>query len=99
MVSPWSAAMASAIAFTAGGVLPLAAILLSTQQLRVPMTFVVVLLALAFTGVLGAKLGGSRAARATVHIVVGGALARPGTPEGVFRGNLGVVEFWVWALS
>ena len=23
----------------------------------------------------------------------------PGTPEGVFRGNLGVVEFWVWALS
>jgi len=23
----------------------------------------------------------------------------PGTPEGDFRGNLGVVKFWVWALS
>ncbi len=67
--------MASAVAFTAGGVLPLAAILLSPQQLRVPLTFAVVLLALAFTGVLGAKHGGSRPARATVRVVVGGALA------------------------
>ncbi len=51
------------------------AILCLLPGLRVPVTFVVVLLALALTGVLSAKLGGARWAPAVVRLVVGGALA------------------------
>jgi VIT1/CCC1 family predicted Fe2+/Mn2+ transporter len=42
-------------------------------------TFVAVLIALALTGALGAKLGGSPALRPTVRVVVGGALALAAT--------------------
>lgn len=91
VVSPWNAALASAVAFTVGGVLPLAAILLSPQPWRVPVTFAVVLLALAFTGILGARLGGSRPVRATIRIVVGGAIALAATfAIGSLLGTAGV---------
>ncbi|WP_207455203.1 VIT1/CCC1 transporter family protein [Herbiconiux sp. SYSU D00978] len=74
LVSPWHAAAASAVAFLLGGVLPLAAILLP-DAVRVPVTFAVVLLALALTGAVGARLGGTSAARPALRVVVGGALA------------------------
>ncbi|BAS13110.1 fe(2+)/Mn(2+) transporter pcl1 [Arthrobacter sp. Hiyo8] len=60
IVSPWHAAFASAIAFTLGAVLPMLAILLPPPGLRVPLTFISVLLALAITGAIGR---GSAAAR------------------------------------
>ena len=47
LVNPWAAAFASAAAFTLGAVLPLAAIVLPPAPLRVPVTMVAVLLALA----------------------------------------------------
>ncbi|WP_188676187.1 VIT1/CCC1 transporter family protein [Subtercola lobariae] len=75
VASPWAAAGASALSFIIGGVLPLLAILLPPDQARVAVTFVVVLIALAATGVIGALLGGSRVARATLRVVIGGALA------------------------
>ncbi|BDZ46286.1 VIT1/CCC1 transporter family protein [Naasia aerilata] len=75
LTSPWHAAIASAIAFSIGSVLPLLAILLPPEDMRVPVTFVVVLLALALTGATGAVLGGARKLRATIRVVVGGALA------------------------
>lgn len=78
LVSPWRAAAASAAAFTAGGILPFLTILLP-QPVRIPVTFVVVLLALAATGALGARIGGSPTARATVRVVVGGAVALAAT--------------------
>ena len=40
-----------------------------------PVTFVAVLVALALTGTLGARLGGARKRRAALRVVVGGALA------------------------
>lgn len=75
VASPWHAALASFVAFVAGAVLPMLAILLPPDQLRVPITFFATLLALAGTGALGAYLGGARIGRATVRVVFGGALA------------------------
>ncbi|RFA12904.1 hypothetical protein B7R22_14765 [Subtercola boreus] len=92
VVSPWSAAGASALSFLIGGILPLLAILLPPEAVRVAVTFAVVILALAATGVIGARLGGSPAVRATVRVVVGGALALVATfVVGSLLGTAGVV--------
>ncbi len=92
VVSPWHAAFASAAAFTVGGILPLLAILLPPEPWRVPVTFVVVLVALALTGTLGASVGGSSKRKATLRVVVGGALALIVTfGIGALLGTTGVV--------
>jgi VIT1/CCC1 family predicted Fe2+/Mn2+ transporter len=75
IVSPWHAAFASAIAFLIGAVLPMLAILLPPAEIRVPLTFAAVLVALAATGALGAWIGGGSKWRAAVRVVAGGALA------------------------
>jgi VIT1/CCC1 family predicted Fe2+/Mn2+ transporter len=75
IVSPWHAAFASAVAFLIGAVLPMLAILLPPADVRIPLTFVAVLVALAATGALGAWIGGGSKMRAAVRVVVGGALA------------------------
>lgn len=73
--NPWHAAWASMVAFTVGALLPLLAILLPPTGWRVPVTVVAVVLALAGTGLLSARLGDADARRATVRVVVGGLLA------------------------
>jgi vacuolar iron transporter family protein len=75
LTNPWHAAAASAVAFTAGSLLPLAAILLPPAGARVPVTFAVVVAALAGTGWLSARLGGAPPVRAVLRLVAGGALA------------------------
>jgi VIT1/CCC1 family predicted Fe2+/Mn2+ transporter len=75
VVSPWHAALASAVAFTLGAILPMAAILLPPHDWRVPVTFVSVLVALAITGAVAAHIGGASRVRAMVRTVIGGALA------------------------
>jgi VIT1/CCC1 family predicted Fe2+/Mn2+ transporter len=75
VVSPWHAALASAVAFLVGGVVPLLFILLTPHPVRVPITFAVVILLLAGTGILGARLGGANSVRAALRVVIGGALA------------------------
>ena len=72
--SPVQAAAASALSFTSGALLPMLAILLPPAALRVPVTFAAVLIALALTGALSARLGGSDVRRAVLRVVVGGAL-------------------------
>jgi VIT1/CCC1 family predicted Fe2+/Mn2+ transporter len=79
LTNPWHAAGASAIAFTIGSLLPLIAILLPPPSARVAVTFVVVVLALAMTGVLSAKLGSAPVGRAVARLVGGGALAMAAT--------------------
>jgi VIT1/CCC1 family predicted Fe2+/Mn2+ transporter len=79
VVSPWHAALASALSFTVGGILPLLAILLIADAIRIPITFVVVLIALAGTGAAGARIGGSPVGRATARVVVGGTIALAAT--------------------
>ena len=75
-----------------GALLPLVAILLPIGPWRVPVTFAVVLLALAGTGALGARLGGGGVGRATVRVVIGGAVALAATfAIGLLLGTTGVV--------
>jgi vacuolar iron transporter family protein len=52
------AAFSSAVAFTAGSILPIVAILMLPTGARIPVTFAVVLLALALTGALSVYLDG-----------------------------------------
>jgi vacuolar iron transporter family protein len=73
--NPWHAAWASMAAFTIGALLPLFAIVLPPTAWRIPVTVVAVVLALAFTGLVSARLGKSDAKRATVRVVIGGLLA------------------------
>ncbi|HEY3560586.1 MAG TPA: VIT family protein [Kribbella sp.] len=75
LTNPWHAAGASALAFTVGALLPLIAILLPGPAIRVPLTFAVVLLALAGTEALSAHLGEARPVPAITRLVLGGAVA------------------------
>lgn len=75
LTSPWKAALASAMAFFAGALLPMIAIILPPPDWRIPVTFVAVILALAVTGSLSAHAGGASKIRATARVVFGGVLA------------------------
>src|SRR5580692_2803752 len=61
LANPVQAAAASALSFTLGALLPLLAILLPPATWRVPVTFLAVLAALALTGTVSARIGGSNA--------------------------------------
>lgn len=78
VVSPWHAAIASAISFTIGGILPLLTIL-TPPEIRIPLTFVIVLIALAATGYVAAWIGGASRGKAMIRVVIGGALALAAT--------------------
>ena len=75
LTNPWHAAISSAISFTLGALLPILAILLPPPAARIPITFGAVLVALAVTGWMSARLGGADPVRATKRVVIGGALA------------------------
>jgi len=74
LVNPIEAALASAVSFTVGALLPLLAILLPPQHWRVPVCVVAVLGALAIAGAISARLGAANARRAVLRVVIGGAL-------------------------
>lgn len=73
--NPWHAALASAIAFSSGALVPLLAILLASARLAVAVTVVAVVLALTATGLIATRLGGTPPLRGTVRNVAGGVLA------------------------
>nr|NLI49260.1 VIT family protein [Propionibacterium sp.] len=75
LTSPVVAAVSSALAFVAGSLLPLAAMLLSPDPARLGVTVVSVVLALATTGVLSARWGGTPVVRSIARNVLGGLLA------------------------
>jgi VIT1/CCC1 family predicted Fe2+/Mn2+ transporter len=92
VASPWHAAGASAIAFIIGALLPFLVILLLPATIRIPVTFAAVLIALAATGWLAARIGKSPPLRPTLRVVVGGALALGATfAIGTLLGTTGVV--------
>jgi VIT1/CCC1 family predicted Fe2+/Mn2+ transporter len=91
LTNPWHAAAASFLAFTAGALLPLLAIVLPPTALRVPVTFVSVLLALAFAGWGSARLGSAPVRPAVLRNMGGGALAMAVTyAAGTLLGAAGV---------
>lgn len=73
--SPIGAAIASLIAFTVGGVIPLGTVLAVNHQLRLVATFGAVLAALVITGYLSATVGRAPRPRAIARVVLGGAAA------------------------
>ncbi|WP_416276478.1 VIT family protein [Mycolicibacterium sp. J2] len=75
LTNPWQAAFSSAAAFITGALLPLLAILLPPPSVRIPVTVVAVLVALAITGSVSARLGGAPRGRAVARNIVGGGLA------------------------
>jgi len=79
VVRPWNAALASALAFLCGALLPFIVVLAVPAPWKVPVTFAAVLAALILTGTISARVGGSSTRRGTVRIVVGGAIALAAT--------------------
>ena len=79
LTSPTQAAVASAVSFIVGASIPLIAILLPSEYLRVPLTFIAVVVALILTGFISATLGEASRRKATIRIVIGGILAMTAT--------------------
>ncbi len=75
VVSAGHAAFASAVSFLVGGLVPFLAVVLLPEPVRVPLTFVAVLLALALTGFLSARVNDTPRLRPTARLVAGGAVA------------------------
>ena len=75
LTSPWQAALASAVSFITGAVIPLIAIMLPPEALRIPVTFAAVVVALAATGIVSARMSGAPVAKVTLRVVAGGILA------------------------
>jgi VIT1/CCC1 family predicted Fe2+/Mn2+ transporter len=75
LTSPWHAAFASMVAFTLGALLPLVAITVPPARLRVPVTVLAVLVALAVTGVVSGRLGKAPLSRPLWRNVIGGSVA------------------------
>jgi VIT1/CCC1 family predicted Fe2+/Mn2+ transporter len=75
LTNPWHAAVASAISFLVGAVIPLVAILLPPANIRIPVTFAAVLVALIITGVFSARMSGAKVVPVTLRVVAGGLIA------------------------
>lgn len=75
LTNPWHAAIASAASFFVGALIPVIVIVVTPTAIRVPATFISVLIALVITGYLSAKVSDAEKLRAIVRVVVGGALA------------------------
>lgn len=92
VVSPWHAALVSAAAFTIGAALPFLTAVLLPSSLKIPVTFVAVMVALAITGAAGAWLGGAKTLRPVLRVLIGGAAALAITfAIGSWLGTSGVV--------
>ena len=72
IANPWSAAIASAIAFVVGATIPLAAIVLTPAKWQIPVTVAAVLASLILAGILSAHAGEANRIRAALRIVIWG---------------------------
>ena len=75
LTNPWHAAFASGASFISGAIIPLVVIVLPFGSLRLPITFVAVLVVLVITGIMSAYAGGASKTKATLRVVVGGVIA------------------------
>ena len=75
LTNPWHAAWASMIAFTVGALLPLLVVALVPDGVRILVTVLSVVAALALTGFVSARIGYSPRLPAVVRNVAGGLLA------------------------
>ncbi|MEK7625865.1 MAG: VIT family protein [Patescibacteria group bacterium] len=76
LTSPWLAAIASAVAFTFGALLPLVAGVVTTGSSEFNQFVIgITLISLALLGALGAHLGGASLLRGSARVLVGGSVA------------------------
>lgn len=75
LTNPWHAAIASAIAFFVGAIIPLTAIVVPSNEIRIPVAFVSVIFALAITGTVSALISGANIFKATTRVIIGGTIA------------------------
>lgn len=75
VTNPWAAAFASLVAFTIGGAIPVAAMLFSPRPAEIWVTGAAVVVAMALTGAVSARLGKFPALRSVIRNVAGGLLA------------------------
>lgn len=75
LTNPWAAGVASIIAFTVGGLTPLLTTTLPPASLRIPLTFVLVIIALAITGYISAMVAKSPRTKAVLRNMAGGTVA------------------------
>jgi VIT1/CCC1 family predicted Fe2+/Mn2+ transporter len=75
LTNPWQAAIASFLAFTVGSLFPLAAFLIPSGGLRVSITVLTAVAALALTGSLSARLGQAPVLPAVIRNIAGGIVA------------------------
>lgn len=73
--SPVAAAIASLTAFTVGGLVPFAAMVLAPADTRVMATGIAVVVALVIVGQLSGRASNASPLRATLRVVIGGLLA------------------------
>lgn len=75
LTNPLHAAYASGAAFCCGAIIPVLAVVLSSNYWHIWATFISVIVALIITGMLSAHAGGANKMKATIRVVLGGILA------------------------
>ncbi len=75
MARPLQASIGSALSFAVGSAIPLMAISLASETLRVPATIAVVIAALVALGAASSRYGGAHPVRPVIRIVIGGLVA------------------------
>lgn len=79
VVNPWHAALASALSFFVGALLPMLTILFLPTSMNIPVTFGATIVALAITGYVAAWVGGANRWSAVARTCIGGAIALAAT--------------------
>lgn len=74
MSNPYDAAIASMISFPIGSILPMVAILIFPENIKIWATFIAVLIGLTFTGYGAATLGESNRTRGVIRNVIAGVI-------------------------
>ena len=75
LTNPWHAAYASGIAFFCGAIIPVLTVVLTPEFIRIPATFISVLIGLIIIGTLSANAGGAHRTTAVIRVVIGGLIA------------------------
>jgi VIT1/CCC1 family predicted Fe2+/Mn2+ transporter len=75
MTNPWAAAVASLLAFTLGGLVPIVPVVIARPDLAIWISGIAVVIALALTGGIAARLGRMPAVPSIARNVIGGVIA------------------------
>lgn len=75
LTNPWHAAVASALSFTVGAIIPIVVIFFTPNSFRILATFIAVIVALIITGSISAHYSGASKRATTKRVLVGGIIA------------------------